>query len=306
MRVNQNVGDVTNGIGAIVGDHTINTVINNNNNVTINCTPAQKDEIVSFMDTDLDAVVALILKHPARFQLALQSGTLHQELCKATHFGDIDHNRNILGIQEKGTNMRVIQDGEKMSMCKTQGINRIIYNNHRIATDDKTVEYFGKEAIKRNDRVRQAISRVVQNKGGYVPKNNITREGPHDIAPMQMDDDDFAKFEQALLAYWQMSEYDLIVPFGIMSFRHSLLYQSKRWWRSVNREGGWAVVDNGKDAVSKSVETLLDTVKARIQTLRDKPDVTRDELWHCKDVEEALEYLRPIEFTNLVYSQAVL
>jgi hypothetical protein len=39
-----------------------------------------KDEIVSFMDTDLDAVVALILKDPARFQLALQSGTLHQEL----------------------------------------------------------------------------------------------------------------------------------------------------------------------------------------------------------------------------------
>jgi hypothetical protein len=48
----------------------------------------------------LDAVVA----HPqrsARFQLALQSGTLHQELCKATHFGDIDKNRNVLGIQEK-------------------------------------------------------------------------------------------------------------------------------------------------------------------------------------------------------------
>jgi hypothetical protein len=44
----------------------------------------QKDEIVSFMDTDLDAVVAMILKFPARFQLALQSGTLHQELCKAT------------------------------------------------------------------------------------------------------------------------------------------------------------------------------------------------------------------------------
>jgi hypothetical protein len=64
--------------------------------------------------------------------------------------------------------MRVIQDGEKMQMCKTQGINRILYNNHRIATDDKTAEYFGPQPIKRNDRVRQAISRVVQNKGGYV------------------------------------------------------------------------------------------------------------------------------------------
>jgi hypothetical protein len=68
--------------------------------------------------------------------------------------------------------MRVIQDGEKMQMCKTQGINRILYNNHRIATDDKTAEYFGPQPIKRNDRVRQAISRVVQNKGGYVEKQH--------------------------------------------------------------------------------------------------------------------------------------
>jgi hypothetical protein len=34
-----------------------------------------------------------------------------------------------------------------------------------------------------------------------------------------MDEDDIVKFEKALLAYWQMSEYDLIVPFGIMSFQ---------------------------------------------------------------------------------------
>jgi hypothetical protein len=78
--------------------------------------------------------------------------------------------------------MRVIQDGEKMQMCKTQGINRILYNNHRIATDDKTAEYFGPQPIKRNDRVRQAISRVVQNKGGY-PRNNIQRDGPKSIPP---------------------------------------------------------------------------------------------------------------------------
>jgi hypothetical protein len=47
-----------------------------------------------------------------------------------------------------------------------------------------------------------------------------------------------------------------------MSFQHSLLYEGKRWWRSVNREGGWAVVDNGKEAVSQSVMTLIETVRA--------------------------------------------
>jgi hypothetical protein len=90
-----------------------------------------------------------------------------------------------------------------------------------------------------------------------------------------------------------------------MSFQHSLLYEGKRWWRSVNREGGWAVVDNGKEAVSQSVMTLIETVRARIQAIRDIPNVTKAQRWHCKDIEDALEYLRPLEFTNLVYSQAI-
>jgi hypothetical protein len=66
-------------VGDSSRDNNGNPSNNVNNNVTINCTPAQR-RIVSFMDTGLDAVVALILKDPARFQLALQSGTLHQEL----------------------------------------------------------------------------------------------------------------------------------------------------------------------------------------------------------------------------------
>jgi hypothetical protein len=72
-----------------------------------------------------------------------------------------------------------------------------------------------------------------------------------------------------------------------MSFQHSLLYEGKRWWRSVNREGGWAVVDNGKEAVSQSVMTLIETVRARIQAIRDI-NVTKAQRWHC--IEDALEY----------------
>jgi hypothetical protein len=87
-----------------------------------------------------------------------------------------------------------------------------------------------------------------------------------------------------------------------MSFQHSLLYEGKRWWRSVNREGGWAVVDNGKEAVSQSVMTLIETVRARIQAIRDIPN--KAQRWHCKDIEDA-GILRPLEFTNLVYSQAI-
>jgi hypothetical protein len=82
-----------------------------------------------------------------------------------------------------------------------------------------------------------------------------------------MDEETIVKSEKALLAYWQLSEYDLIVPFGVMSFQHSLLYEGKRWWRSVNREGGWAVVDNGKEAVSQSVMTLIPCVQGSKQSV---------------------------------------
>jgi hypothetical protein len=43
----------------------------------------------------------------------------------------------------------------------------------------------------------------------------------------------------------------------------------------VNKEG-WAVVDNGKEAVSNSVEELID-VKTRIQTIRDTPGVQKSD-----------------------------
>jgi hypothetical protein len=65
----------------------------------------------------------------------------------------------------------------------------------------------------------------------------------------------------------------------------------------VNREGGWAVVDNGKEAVSQSVMTLIETVRARIQAIRDIPNVTKAQRWHCKD---QTRWNIWVGFTNLV------
>jgi hypothetical protein len=291
------------GVG-FTGDHNTVHNIHNIHNVTINCTPAQKDEIVSFLDTDLDAVVKLILKDPSRFQLALQNGNIHQELCKATHFGEIDHNRNILGIQEKGTSMRVIQDGQKLAMCKAEGITRIINNNHKIATDNQTAEYFGKEPIRKNDRVRQAISRVVQNKGSYVPKNDFSKYMPEGTIPEKCHQEMIQEFHQAVINYWNLSEYALIVPFGVKSFQHILMFDRGRWWRSINDGGGWAICDNPKDVVSAAITEFLDTVRQGLEDMKAKEGASKEELWHCNDVLEAMDYLRPAEFANLVYSQA--
>jgi hypothetical protein len=69
------------------------------------------------METDIEAV-EVGLRDPARFQLAMSSGALHQELCKATHFGDIERNRNIFGIQAKGTQMTVLHNDKDVSWRK--------------------------------------------------------------------------------------------------------------------------------------------------------------------------------------------
>jgi hypothetical protein len=82
----------------------MNNVTTNTNNhnttvVNITCTPEQKDALLPFMETDIEAVVKLVLRN--EIQLAMSSGALHQELCKATHFGDIERNRNILEYKLK-------------------------------------------------------------------------------------------------------------------------------------------------------------------------------------------------------------
>jgi hypothetical protein len=67
----------------VLRDHNTVHNIHNIHNVTINCTPAQKDEIVSFLDTDLDAAVKLILIR--RASTGASERKHHQEL-QATHF----------------------------------------------------------------------------------------------------------------------------------------------------------------------------------------------------------------------------
>jgi hypothetical protein len=68
-----------------------------------------------------------------------------------------------------------------------------------------------------------------------------------------------------------MSEYDLIVP-SVSSFQHKLPTKASGGKGREQRRG---VVDNGKEAVSNSVEELIDTVKTRIQTIRDNLELQK-------------------------------
>jgi hypothetical protein len=130
---------------------------------------------------------------------------------------------------------------------QNSGINRILYNNHRIATDDKTgtSDLSLSSVMTASDKPSAASSKIKAD----MSRNNIQRDGPKSIPPEKMDE---GQSSNSTLAYWQLSEYDLIVPFGVMSFQHSLLYEGKRWWRSVNREGGPSSITEKKPSAKAS------------------------------------------------------
>jgi hypothetical protein len=62
-------------------------------------------------------------------------GTLHMELCRVTHFGELPQNHNVLSVQCKGTQMRVRDDGRPMQWLKKTGLNQILMNNKAILND---------------------------------------------------------------------------------------------------------------------------------------------------------------------------
>jgi hypothetical protein len=137
--------------------------------------------------------------------------------------------------------------------------------------------------------VRVKLStRVVQNKGGYVPKvSAITRESSRYLFEREMDEDDIVKFE-ALLAYWQMSEYAISSVLRYHVIQH-LLYESKRWWQAIK---GGDHVDNGKKPSTIASRTRYRQNKN--QTIRDTPGVTKVNYGTAR-IFKTLDYLEPIE-----------
>jgi hypothetical protein len=70
------------------------------------------------------------------------------------------------------------QDGEKMQMCKTQGINRILYNNHRIATDDKTAgtsDLSLSSVMTASDKPSAASSKIKADMSRNIQRDGLNR-----------------------------------------------------------------------------------------------------------------------------------
>lgn len=281
------------------------TVVSGCKNVTIvniHLPQTQEDDVVSFVDTDIDSVVQLVLRDPARFQLAMYNGSLHQELCKATHFGPIPHNHNVYGLEAKGSKMRVHHRGKKVIMDKGHGLTRIMNNNHRIASDDKTAPYLGKHTMDRDQYSKNLISDVLHNKGDYVPVVDFYDRIPDFVPPadcLQAILDDFTK---VVVAHWNFGDYDDLIPYCKRSFAHAVCHYKGQWWEATDG-GGWASCGDAPEVVGRCITRLLGTT--RESASRTMAETEQKHRQFYKDVVDGIDELNQRRLIQMVLGAEV-
>jgi hypothetical protein len=222
---------------------------------------------LSFSETNIDAVVQFVLKNPARFQLALASGVLHQELARATHFGSIEENKNIVTIQEKGTNMRVIEDGKKVYMRKNEGLGMIINNNQRIVNDEALHPYL--KGTKSNPiftvtkKHRADIANVVLSRGGYVARKPFEKQLPTSTLVYDTDNATFVEgFSHAMIVYVDTEELHAMAHYVLCACTRDLIFSGDNWFGRL--ELGWELVDHPIEIVVENVNAMIAKVKDTI------------------------------------------
>ncbi len=313
-----------NAVSTVNSNNTDNSITDNsvNNNITIICHPSQKDELVSFINTDLDAVVALILKNPARFQLALQAGHLHEELARATHFGEIQKNRNVLSIEKNGTDMRVMgDDSETMWISKRDGLERMYQNNTTIAADKSASKFLDATTNRgvafhlRGNKAayKKRIAYTVMNKGRYYAPNvnfedKIPEELPggnnHDALKDEifemlnaMDDADDLPLEQAYAIFQR-------------TFAHKLVKKNDQWWEAAPGEEGWCMTSDPGQVLEDCFMELLEVVGNDIRVLcqharmqKSNATVSERNGIRCNEVKCDVDHNRMAQYAEEMYEK---
>jgi hypothetical protein len=178
---------------------------------------------------------------------------------------------------------------------KAEGITRIINNNnHKIATDNQNRRVFRQRAYTKSIEYGKP-SVVVQNKGSYVPKNDFSKYMPEGTI-LKMYQEMIQEFHQAVINYWKLSTH-LIVPFGVKSLPTHTMFDRDDGG-VVSTTEGWAATTPKMSSCGD--HRVLDTVRQGLEDMKAKKEV-KQESWHCNDVLEAMDYLRPAEFANLVF-----
>jgi hypothetical protein len=256
-----------------------------------------KGAIVDFTCTDLEAVKALVLENPAPLQAAasLGVGVLHMELCRATHFGTLHWNHNVLSVQCKGTQMRVVDDGRPMQWLKRVGLGQILVNNLAILNDERVRPLFSQFGCYAPAATRTDIEIAVHHKGSYPMHAHVSKLTPPARTPAERPEDTPA-FDSALKWADNLSEAQTIALLMSEAVKLRLISYGDRWWIRTGRTG-WCHGVQRASIVEDTIREVLEDVCTRA---RAESPVTKERAMHVEDVLAAARRLHIAHVAELI------
>lgn len=214
-----------------------------------------KAGVLNFEDTDLEAVRLLVLENPAPFQVAHARGHLHQALLRATHWGRLPQNRNVLGIKANGTEIKILVANQPSWKHKASALNRMLNNNLSVFEDGRVRPLF-RAPLK--PAARGIAQEVVLCKGQQALQERLLSDVPPPRATGCARIEHTAPFHLALRWADEVGEGSSLVPFmvQIAGLRRSIAERGGLWFRA-HGETGWTLVDCGASAVDWMVRDAL-------------------------------------------------
>jgi hypothetical protein len=211
----------------------------------------------SFSDTNLEAVVRQIMENPAQFQIALEVGQLHQELCKVTHYGNIEENHTIMDIQPKGTTMRVLDKGYITTLEQSEGLGRIVRNNMKLTEHPEVGKYI--KGLKNSKQANKVLKNLIMSNGHYV-SNDIQKQIPYEKVSSWTFAELRQEFESIITIVEGHDEYNLLQ--GVCrKVCSGLLLHASRWWLPLDK--GYAIYREDPYTVFKDqLSVFLQKVRA--------------------------------------------
>lgn len=152
-------------------------------------------DVADFGKTCEEEVIEYVTTSPMaqeRIKEAFEVGCLQQELTRVTHFAGPARNRNVMGIDMRGTTMKVWCEGKVIRIDATQGVNMISARNVQISNHPLMRELLGVDdgpvlvnAWTRRQRAYESlqIRLVIDNGGTYIMAPRSSPSEPKERVP---------------------------------------------------------------------------------------------------------------------------
>jgi hypothetical protein len=260
---------------------TVNVNSNNvtnvvNNIINVNTQDGLRD-VLDFFATNTHKVILQIEGNPSELQMAHKYGVTHAALTSMTHFTGSPENKNVLRMDSKTLNARIVDNGRSNIINTHKVLDQMQRNNIEIANDPRVKVYLtddvNEQLLKPTPddaafkRERREMRQAVENKGDYLGK--VRYSLPPRMPPARHSDDEL--LDMALGAIDGLGSDDLTMTElntgvqealqgAFLAACNQLTYVNKLWWESVPAGTGW--VEFKGDIMSR-LENILHDLKQK-------------------------------------------